>query len=113
MSLARKLNLKDGRARVLGRPAGVALGDVQEDAGAQAVLAFVARLADVDTLAAEAIAAAREDRVAWIAYPKARQLGTDLDRDILWRHVRRHGVDAVRQVAVDAVWSAIRFRPGK
>ena len=35
--------------------------------------------------------AAKADRIAWFAYPKAGQLGTDLNRDILWRHLERVG----------------------
>jgi hypothetical protein len=30
---------------------------------------------------------AKEDRIAWLAYPKAGKLDTDLNRDILWRHM--------------------------
>ena len=48
---------------------------------------------------------ASADRLASLAYPKARQLGTDLDRDFLRGHL------PVRQVALDDVWSAMRFRP--
>ena len=59
------------------------------------------------------IEAAREDRVAWVAYPKAGQLDTDLNRDILWQHLLRHNIQGVRQVALDSVWSAMRFRPEK
>jgi len=31
----------------------------------------------------------------------------------LARHLQRRGVEPVRMVAVDEVWSAIRFRPAK
>ena len=36
-----------------------------------------------------------------------------LNRDILWRHMLKKGVQGVRQVAIDATWSAMRFRPKK
>jgi hypothetical protein len=116
MSLAKKLNLKDGmKARVLGKPAGVDLGDVASttSARADAVLLFVKTLAEVDAKGAPFVEAAREDRLAWVAYPKAGQLGTDLNRDILWKHLQAQGIDGVRQVALDDVWSAMRFRPQK
>lgn len=45
------------------------------------------------------------------AYPKAGQLGTDLNRDILGGALAGEGVQPVRQVAIDEVWSALRFRP--
>lgn len=116
MSLAKKLNLKDGmKTRVVGKPAGVDLGDVvtTSSAKADAVLVFVRTLAEVDAKGGPFLEAAREDRLAWVAYPKAGQLGTDLNRDILWKHLQAQGVDGVRQVALDAVWSAMRFRPAK
>jgi hypothetical protein len=55
--------------------------------------------------------AAKEDRIAWVAYPKAGRLETDLNRDILWRHMETKAVSGVRQIAIDALWSAMRFRP--
>jgi hypothetical protein len=78
---------------------------------ADVVVAFVRTLADLDTLAVPALDAARQDRLAWIAYPKAGQLGTDLNRDRLAAALAGCGVQPVRQVAIDDVWSALRFRP--
>jgi hypothetical protein len=116
MSLARKLNLKDGmKVRVVGKPAGVDLGDVVTTFGkadADAVLVFVKTRAEVDAKGAPVVAAARADQLAWFAYPKAAQLGTDLSRDVLVRHLEPRGVQPVRQIALDDVWSAMRFRPG-
>jgi hypothetical protein len=43
----------------------------------------------------------------------AGQLATDLDRDILARHLEPRGIEPVRMVAVDEVWSAMRFRPAR
>jgi hypothetical protein len=31
----------------------------------------------------------------------------------LWKHMLKKGVQAVRQVAIDDVWSALRFRSRK
>ncbi|NTX06220.1 hypothetical protein HUA75_31115 [Myxococcus sp. CA040A] len=115
VSLAKKLNLKqDMKARVLGKPKGVDLDDVVTTSSvkAEGLLLFVTRMEDVDTKCAPVIAAAKEDRVAWVAYPKAGQLDTDLNRDILARRLEQEGIQAVRQVAIDTVWSALRFRPG-
>ena len=115
MSLAKKLNLKDGmKMRVAGKPAGVDLGDVAITSGkAEAMLVFVRSLAEVDAKCGPVKELAKADGLAWIAYPKAGQLGTDLNRDILWRHLLKQGVQGVRQVPLDDVWSAMRFRPGK
>jgi hypothetical protein len=115
MSLAKKLNLKDGmKVRVIGKPA-IDLDDVETTtrSTADAVLVFARSLGEVDGKCGPAIEAAREDRIAWIAYPKAGQLGTDLNRDVLWKHLLKHGIQGVRQVAIDEVWSALRFRPKK
>lgn len=111
MDLAGKLQLRGGALAVHGRPDGVELPGVDVDPSAQAVLAFVVASADLDGVAAPAFAAAREDRLAWVAYPKGGRLGTDLDRDRLATAAGERGARPVRQVALDDVWSALRFRP--
>lgn len=116
MSLAKKLNLKDGMSlRALRKPKGVDLGDVTVTTSSQAdaVLLFVKKLAELDEQGAPVIAAAKADRLAWVAYPKAGQLDTDLNRDKLAKHLSKSGVESVRLVALDAQWSAMRFRPAK
>ncbi|WP_338870689.1 hypothetical protein [Myxococcus stipitatus] len=115
MSLAKKLNLKEGmKARVIGRPTGVDLDDVvtTPSSKAEALLIFVQSMKDVDAKCAPLIAAAREDQLAWLAYPKAGQLGTDLNRDLLSARLEKEGIECVRMVSLDAIWSAMRFRPG-
>jgi len=115
MSLAKKLNLKEGmKVRVVGKPPAVDLDDVVVAAGAakaEAVLVFVKTLAEVDAKCGPVVEAARADRLAWAAYPKAGQLDTDLNRDILWKHLLKQGIQGVRQIALDSTWSAMRFRP--
>lgn len=113
MSLAKKLNLKDTSSlRILHKPTSVQLDDVSSDAKAEGVIVFVTKSKDLSK-AKPAFEAAREDKIAWIAYPKAGQLGTDLNRDILWTEVGKLDpkIKPVRQVALDDVWSALRFRP--
>jgi hypothetical protein len=107
--LARKLQTKDRGIEVLNAPKGVVLDlPPGSDAG---VLLFVRDRAELDDRAEPALAAARADRLAWIAYPKAGKLGTDLNRDTLWAALEGRGVRPVRQVAIDDTWSAMRFRP--
>ncbi|NMO15756.1 hypothetical protein HPC49_03355 [Pyxidicoccus fallax] len=103
------------KVRVIGKPSGVDLDDVvtTTSAKAEALLIFVKTLADVDAKCAPLIEAAKADRIAWAAYPKAGQLGTDLNRDILWKHLLQQDIQGIRQIAIDDVWSAMRFRPGK
>jgi len=47
----------------------------------------------------------------WVAYPKANQ--TDINRDTLWPILAEYGLRPIGQVAIDEVWSALRFRPLK
>ena len=112
VELSRKLQIKDGQSvAVMNPPDGFELGLPAAAAGdADAVIGFATRQSDLDDLE-PVFQAAREDRLAWIGYPKAGQLGTDLNRDRLAEAVSVHAVQPVRQVAIDSVWSALRFRP--
>jgi hypothetical protein len=47
----------------------------------------------------------------WVAYPKANR--TDINRDTLWPILAEYGLRPITQVAIDEVWSALRFRPLK
>ena len=118
MEISAKLQLKPGQrlATVTETEAAPALagpsaGVAGDPAAADAVIAFVLTQAALDTVAGPAIEAARQDRLAWIAYPKARQLGTDLNRDRLAAALAARGVQPVRQISIDGTWSALRFRP--
>jgi hypothetical protein len=90
---------------------GLGLGPDAQPGEADAVVAFVRGSSDLETTAAPAIEAARRDALAWIAYPKAGKLGTDLNRDSLRQLLQDRGIRPVRQVAIDDTWSALRFRP--
>ena len=117
MDVAAKLQLKAGMTvPVVAAPDEVALdlpeaNPAADEATADAVIAFVTLARQLDDVAASAIAAALDDRLAWIAYPKSRQLGTDLNRDTLAALVTARGARPVRSISIDRVWSAIRFRP--
>jgi hypothetical protein len=113
--LAKKLNVKSGmRVRVLARPDGIDLTGLTttDAADAEAQIVFVRTLAEAEELGDAAVLAARAGKVTWMAYPKARQLGTDLNRDILWKFMQGKGIEANRQIALDDTWSAMRFRAG-
>ena len=61
---------------------------------------------------ATAQAALAEGGVLWLAYPKGGSgIETDLSRDHGWDAPRDAGWRPVSQVAVDEVWSALRWRP--
>ncbi len=84
---------------------------IQDPGRADAVICFVIRLAELDEIASPFVEAARRDALAWLAYPKGGKMGTDLNRDILGRTLTDKGIKPVRQVAIDDIWSALRFRP--
>jgi hypothetical protein len=114
--LAKKLNLKEGmKVQVDGKPAEVNLGDVAitKSSDADGIILFVKKLADLENKSKPVVEAAKEDRIAWVVYPKSGQLGTDLNRDILWKHLLKQRIQGVRQISIDNVWSAMRFRPAK
>lgn len=114
--MAKKLNLKSGMTvRVVAAPRDVDLSSLPttDDEDADGVLVFVRTLAEVERLGETAIDAARQGKITWMAYPKARQLETDLNRDILWQAMRGRGIEANRQVSIDEVWSAMRFKAGE
>ncbi|MDN3689354.1 hypothetical protein [Cyclobacterium jeungdonense] len=50
--------------------------------------------------------------VIWICYPKAssKQYKCDFNRDTGFGILGDYGLEAVRQVAIDEDWSALRFR---
>lgn len=75
-------------------------------------LIFVTRQAQLDAFAKLIAAQAEGDPVIWFAYPKgtSRSLVCDFNRDTGWEAIRAAGFDSVRQVAIDADWSALRFR---
>ena len=49
--------------------------------------------------------------VVWICYPKANR--SDINRDTVWPIVGEYGLRPNGQVAINDVWSALRFRPLK
>lgn len=124
----RKLQLKPpARVLLLGAPAGFAglLGplppgidlvavadDTVPGAPFDAVLCPVAAAADVAARAVIAVAALRPGGLLWFAYPKkGKGVATGIHRGTGWRPLLALGWGPVRQIALDAVWSAVRFRP--
>jgi hypothetical protein len=69
-----------------------------------------------DAASLRAILTTEKDRLTqpanlWVAYPKANR--ADINRDSVWPIVAEYGLRPIGQVAVDDVWSALRFRPLK
>lgn len=75
-------------------------------------LAFVTKQAEVDSLARAIAQRAEGDAILWFAYPKAssKNYTCEFNRDTGWAVLGELGFESVRQVAIDADWSTIRFR---
>ena len=75
-------------------------------------LAFATKQSEVDSISELLGAKAEGDAVLWFAYPKAtsKLYRCEFNRDNGWSAMRALGFDTVRQVAIDADWSALRFR---
>jgi len=76
------------------------------------VLAFVYQATDIAQVADEVVKVLADDGLLWLAYAKksSKKYQTDISRDQGWEPLGYHGFEAVRQVAIDADWSALRFR---
>ena len=121
-TLAQKLQIKAGKLIVLNAPKGYAelLAKELKDltistraAGqAEAVLLFVNSLAEVAERTPKAGKLVKPGGMLWIAYPKGTsKVKTDVNRDKLWAAVLPLGWQPIRQIALDEVWSALRFKP--
>ena len=111
-ALLTKLQVKPGQSVSLigGVPAdaeGWALADDPDQA--DAVLVYVSTAAELSAEMDRLRRIAARGALCWVAYPKAGQLGTDLNRDRIRESLV--GLDTVRQVAIDGIWSALRLKP--
>ena len=118
-TLAKKLHVKPGMTMcVLDAPAGYQLAlaglsaeQLKAPKGEVDILqVFVTRQAQLDKRLPALVAAMGPKSALWVSYPKANALGTDLNRDILRVGLAEKGLTAVAQIAIDDVWSAVRFK---
>jgi hypothetical protein len=73
---------------------------------------FATSAADLSLYAPNLLKAADEKTLVWIAYPKiGSRLEGELSRDKIRAILRDLGWRAVAIIAIDEVWSALRFRP--
>lgn len=76
------------------------------------VLLFVRSQAALAAAWPDARAAVTPGGLLWVAYPKkSGPVHTDIHRDAGWGPALADGWHPVSQVAIDATWSALRFRP--
>ena len=73
---------------------------------------FVTRLSDINKVARRLSKHAAPNALVWISYPKkTSRTNSDLSRDLIREAMSGAGWHAVSIVAIDEVWSALRFRP--
>ncbi len=76
------------------------------------VQVFATRLAEISTFAKKLPKHAAPNALVWISYPKkTSKVEGDLSRDVIREAMSARGWRAVSIVAIDEVWSALRFRP--
>ncbi|MBI2303890.1 MAG: hypothetical protein HYU86_03980 [Chloroflexi bacterium] len=116
-----KLRIKSGqRAIVLGAPnsyravlealpEGIQLAEALEGKF-DFIHYFAASKAQLESTAPNLKTAMKPEGILWISYPKGTAIATDLKRDIVREVTENIGLKAVTQVAIDDIWSALRFK---
>jgi hypothetical protein len=122
-SVARKLGMNPGmRALIIAPPPGyvkllMPLPDgltvcSKADGMYPFVQVFATRLAEISAFAKKLPKHAAPNALVWISYPKkTSNVEGDLSRDLIRQAMNGTGWRAVSIVAIDEVWSALRFRP--
>ena len=122
-SIVRKLGLKPGmRALVLGAPSGymksfaplpervVVSENVKGTHGF--VQMFATKKTEIEKSKKKLLESADPGALVWITYPKKTSgVESDLSREAVWAAMEGTGWRPVSQIAIDDVWSALRFRP--
>jgi hypothetical protein len=76
------------------------------------ILSFVTKQEELDGVIPVIAEKLKGDGVVWFAYPKqsSKKIKCEINRDNGWDILGEYGFEAVRQVAIDEDWSAVRFR---
>jgi hypothetical protein len=122
-STVKKLGLKPGmRALVLGAPSGYMNSlaplpdrvEVSQSLGSahEFVQFFATKKSAITKSAKKLLQSAAPGALVWITYPKKTSgVESDLSREEVWAAMEGTGWRPVSQIAIDDVWSALRFRP--
>jgi len=123
MHLGKKLQLKTGQdilllnapvhvVQLLSEEGYTVRTEQEKNAPTDAIQLFVHSKAELQHHAEKAVAGLRKDGILWIAYPKKSSgVISDITRDEGWKTMADLGYEGVRQVAIDEVWSSLRFKP--
>ena len=122
-SIVKKLGLKPGmRALVLGAPSGYldSLAPLPDGVVVSTTVGgnhgfvqfFVSKEAEIEKSKKKLLESADPGALVWISYPKKSSgVDSDLSREVVWAAMEGTGWRPVSQIAIDEVWSALRFRP--
>jgi len=122
-SVARKLGMNPGmRALIISPPPGYLklLAPLSDDITVSStadgmypfVQVFATRLSEISRFTQRLSKHAAPNALVWISYPKkTSRTGGDLSRDLIREAMSGTGWRAVSIVAIDEIWSALRFRP--
>jgi hypothetical protein len=119
--IARKLGMNPGMHALIIEPppgylkllAGDSLTESSRGGGMYPfVQVFATRLSRITRFAKKLSKLAAPNALVWISYPKkTSKVKGDLSRDVIREAMKGVGWRAVSIVAIDDVWSALRFRP--
>lgn len=99
------LNSPENLCEVIGLPTTRPEGDVD------LLLGFAANVAALTPLVDRMLPLYKRGGAFWVAHPKkSGAIASDLSRDAGWERLTREGMIPVTQIAIDADWSALRFR---
>jgi len=122
-SIVNKLGLKPGmRALVFSAPSGYmrSLAPLPEgvvisekiDGTHGFVQLFASKKSEIEKSKKKVLQSAASGALVWITYPKKTSgVESDLSREEVWAAMEGTGWRPVSQIAIDDVWSALRFRP--
>lgn len=76
------------------------------------VLSFVKNESEVEIIASKIKDKLTTDAIVWFAFPKktSKKYQVEINRDYGWSSLGALGFEAVRSIAIDDDWSALRFR---
>lgn len=122
-SLGQKLQIKPGVSiSVVNAPEDVKSrlpGDLtnnpvtfEKSSSPSALMVFIKSKAEVGEVVMPLLTGSYAFSPVWLLYPKGTSgVSTDLSRDILWKMMEPHGWRPARMIALDEIWSAMRFSP--
>ena len=86
--------------------------DIKSVSDIEFVLIFIKTQAEIDKITPLIDKKLKGDGIIWFAYPKgtSKKYKAEINRDKGWNTLGKADFEAVRQVAIDDDWSALRFR---